>query len=322
MTTVSRSIGPWLARRVLGGVLTIGVASVVIYGSLRLVPGDQAATLAGGRRLSAEQVEALRERYGLDDPFLTSYGRWIAGVLRGDLGISTVYQDSVGTLLSSRLGISVALIVYSATLTVLLGLAVALLGAVRGGAVGRFTTALTSGAVATPPFVAAIVLLSVFSVQLGWFPVTGAGEGFLDRLWHLTLPALSMALVAFGVLARVAQASFTEQLRREHVEVARSRGIGTAAIVRRHVVRNSLGPVLTLVGLLVAALFVGTAVVETAYGINGIGSFLVSSVSRQDFPVVQAISLIAVTLFVLMSLVVDLLMPVVDPGVQKERVRA
>ncbi|MGY1813579.1 ABC transporter permease [Blastococcus sp. SYSU D00820] len=319
---MARSTGPWLARRLAGGLLTIAVASVVIYGSLRLVPGDPADALAAGRRLSPEQLDALRERYRLDDPFLTGYWHWITDVLRGDLGISAVYQDSVNTLLGARLGISAALIAYAAGMTVALGLAVALVGAVRGGGVARLTTVLTSGAVATPPFVAAVVLLSVFAVQLGWFPVTGAGDGLVDRIWHLTLPALSMALVAFGVLARVAQASFTEQLRREHVEVARSRGVGTAAIIRRHVVRNSLGPVLTLVGLLVASLFVGTAVVETAYGINGIGSFLVSSVGRQDFPVVQAISLLAVTLFVVMSLLVDLVMPVVDPGVQKERARA
>ncbi|MGY1807051.1 ABC transporter permease [Blastococcus sp. SYSU D00669] len=313
------STGAQLARRLVGGVLTVAVASVVIYGSLRLVPGDPATVLAAGRRLSPEQLDALRERYDLDAPFLTGYLNWITDVLTGDLGTSSVYQDGVGTLLAARLPVSVFLISYSVVLTVLLGLAVALVGAVRGGAVGRLTTVLTSGAVATPPFVAAVVLLSVFAVQLGWFPVTGAGDGFLDRLWHLTLPALAMALVAFGVLARVAQASFVEQLRREHVEVARSRGVRSADIVRRHVVRNSLGPVLTLVGLLVASLFVGTAVVETAFGINGIGSFLVSSVNQQDFPVVQAISLIAVTLFVLLSTLVDLLLPVVDPGMRKER---
>ena len=316
---MSRSIGPWLARRLFGGVLTIGVASLVIYGSLRLVPGDPAAVLAAGRRLSPEQLDALRERYNLDEPFLSGYADWITGVLHGDLGTSSVYQDSVNTLIASRLPVSAFLIVYSAVLTVLLGLAVAIVGAVRGGGVARLTTALTSGAVATPPFVAAVVLLSVFAVQLGWFPVTGAGEGFLDRLWHLTLPALAMALVAFGVLARVAQATFVEQLRREHVEVARSRGVRTAAIFRRHVFRNSLGPVMTLVGLLIASLFVGTAVVETAFGINGIGSFLVSSVNAQDFPVVQAISLIGVTLFVVASTVVDLLLPVVEPGMRKER---
>lgn len=316
---MSRSIGPWLARRVLGGVLTIGVASAVIYGSLRLVPGDPAAALAAGRRLSPEQLDALRERYGLDRPYLAGFADWITDVVQGDLGTSSVYQDSVTTLLAGRLPVSVFLIGYSAVLTVVLGLAIALVGAVRGGGVARLTTALTSGAVATPPFVAAVVLLSVFAVQLGWFPVTGAGEGFPDRLRHLTLPALAMALVAFGVLARVAQATFVEHLRREHVEVARSRGVRPADIIRRHVVRNSLGPVLTLVGLLVASLFVGTAVVETAFGINGIGSFLVSSVNRQDFPVVQAIALLGVTLFVVTSTVVDLLLPLIDPGMRKER---
>jgi peptide/nickel transport system permease protein len=316
---MSRSTGPWLARRLLGGLLTIGVASVVIYGSLRAVPGDPAAVLAAGRRLSPEQLDALREQYHLDDPFLTGFWNWITDVLHGDLGTSSVYRDSVNTLLAARLPVSAFLIVYSAALTILLGLAVAIVGATRGGGVARLTTGLTSGAVATPPFVASVVLLSVFAVELGWFPVTGAGDGFLDRLWHLTLPSLAMALVAFGVLARVAQATFVEQMRREHVEVARSRGVRSAAIFRRHVFRNSLGPVMTLVGLLIASLFVGTAVVETAFGINGIGSFLVSSVSQQDFPVVQAISLIGVTLFVVASTVVDLLLPVVEPGMRKER---
>jgi peptide/nickel transport system permease protein len=316
---MSRSTGPWLARRLLGGLLTIGVASVVIFGSLRAVPGDPAAVLAAGRRLSPVQLDALREQYHLDDPFLTGFWNWITDVLHGDLGTSSVYRDSVNTLLGARAPVSVFLIVYSAALTILLGLAVAVVGATRGGGVARLTTALTSGAVATPPFVAAVVLLSVFAVELGWFPETGAGDGFLDRLWHLTLPSLAMALVAFGVLARVAQATFVEQMRREHVEVARSRGVRSAAIFRRHVFRNSLGPVMTLVGLLIASLFVGTAVVETAFGINGIGSFLVSSVSQQDFPVVQAISLIGVTLFVVASTVVDLLLPVVEPGMRKER---
>lgn len=316
---MSAGTGRWLAKRLLGGLLTMVIASVVIFGSLRLVPGDPAAVLAAGRRLSPEQLDALRVRYDLDAPFLSAYGRWVGNLVRGDFGTSTTYQDGVGSLLAGRLGVSAALIAYSALLTVVLGLALALFGAVRGGASARVSTLVTSAAVATPPFVAAVVLLSVFAVQLGWFPVTGAGDGFLDRIWHLTLPALAMALVVFGVLARVAQASFTEQLGREHVEVARSRGVRSAVIVRRHVVRNSLGPVLTLVGLLVASLFVGTAVVETAFSINGVGSFLVTSVTRQDFPVVQAISMIAVALFVVTSIVVDLLMPLVDPGVQRER---
>ncbi|WP_219417336.1 ABC transporter permease [Pseudonocardia nigra] len=318
---MSHSIVSWLARRLLGALLTLVIASVVVYAALRLVPGDPAATLAAGRRLTPEQLAALRETHGLDESFVAGYLGWVADVLRLDLGTSSVYQDAVTALLASRLPVSAFLIGYSAVLTVVLGLSVAVVGAVRGGVVARMATVLTSGAAATPPFVAVVVLLTVFAVQLGWFPVAGAGEGFLDRLWHLTLPALAMALAAFGVLARVAQATFMEQLRREHVEVARSRGVGQGTIVRRHVVRNSLGPILTLVGLLIAGLFVGTAVVETAFGLNGIGSFLVASVARQDFPVVQAISLIAVALFVVVSTVVDLLLPVVDPRVRKELFR-
>lgn len=170
-------------------------------------------------------------------------------------------------------------------------------------------------ATATPTFVAAIGLLAFFSVGLGWFPATGAGTGLADRLWHLTLPATAMAIAAFGVLARVGNAAFTEELGREHVEVARSRGVSGAAVVGRHVVRNALAPMLTVVGLLFASLFVGTAVVETAFGLDGIGSLLVSSVSRRDFPVVQGIALIAVVLFVVVNTLVDMALPFIDPRV-------
>ncbi|QNG38744.1 ABC transporter permease [Geodermatophilaceae bacterium NBWT11] len=307
----------WVLGRLAGAAVTVVVASVVVYGALQLVPGDPLATLTGGKRLTESQLDVLRETYGLDRGFVPGYLEWVGHVVRFDLGTSSVYQDSVNTLLASRLPVSLALIGYAAVVTVVLGLGVALVSAVAGRRTATLATVLTSGAAATPPFVAVIVLLAVFSVGLGWFPVTGAGSGFLDRLWHLTLPAVAMAVAAFGVLARVGQAAFADQLRREHVEVARSRGVGEGAVLRRHVVRNSLGPVLTVVGLLLASLFVGTAVVETAFGINGIGAFLVSSVSRQDFPVVQAVSLIAVVVFVVISTAVDLLLPVLDPQLRR-----
>nr|BFE78362.1 hypothetical protein GCM10020093_009630 [Planobispora longispora] len=195
------------------------------------------------------------------------------------------------------------------------GFAVALASAVKGGLVNRVAGIVAAVTTATPTFVSAIGLLALFSVGLGWFPATGAGTGLADRLWHLTLPAVAMAIVAFGVLARVGNAAFAEELRREHVEVARSRGVSTAAVIRRHVVRNALAPILTIIGLLFASLFVGTAVVETAFGLDGVGSLLVSSVSRRDFPVVQGIALIAVLLFVVVNTLVDLAMPFIDPRV-------
>ncbi|GAB2505033.1 ABC transporter permease [Nocardiopsis aegyptia] len=312
---MARALTAWITRRALGALVTVLAASVLIHLSLRLVPGDPVLALTAGRRLTPEQLAAVREAYGLDQGPVQSYLGWIGGALRLDLGASLHYQTGVSTLIADRLDVSVPLVLYAAALSVLCGTGVALVSAVRGGAVDRIAGLLAATTTATPPFVAAILLLATFSVGLGWFPATGAGTGFLDRLWHLTLPAAAMAIAVFGVLARVGNAAFAAELRREHVEVARSRGVGGAAVVRRHVVRGALPPLLTVIGVLLAGLFVGTAVVETAFGLDGVGSLLVSSVTRRDIPVVQGVALIAVVLFVLVNTLVDLALTFIDPRV-------
>ncbi|TYB56989.1 ABC transporter permease [Nonomuraea sp. PA05] len=309
------TVAAWLGRRAVAALVTLLVASVLIYGALRLVPGDPVLAVSGGRRLTPGQIEALREAYGLNQGLVQGYLDWIGGVFRLDLGTSMTYQTGVTSLLASRLGVSGLLVAYSAALAIGFGSAVALVSAVKGGLVNRVTSIVAAVTTATPTFVAAIGLLSLFAVGLGWFPATGAGSGLADRLWHLTLPAAAMAIAAFGVLARVGNAAFAGELGREHVDVARGRGVSGGAVIRRHVVRNALAPMLTIAGLLVASLFVGTAVVETAFGVDGVGSLLVSSVSRRDFPVVQGIALVAVVLFVLVNTLVDLALPAIDPRV-------
>ncbi|MDX6741372.1 ABC transporter permease [Actinocorallia sp. A-T 12471] len=317
------SLGRRIGGRAAGALLTVLVASVVIYGALRLVPGDPVLTLSAGRRLTPDQIEALRQRLGLDRGFVQGYLSWAGGALRLDLGTSLTYQTDVSALIGARLKVSGLLLAYAATLAVVLGFGAALAAAVKGGAVNRAAGVAAAVTTATPPFVAAIILLSVFAVGLGWFPATGAGSGsLLDRLWHLTLPAVAMALAAFGVLARVGHAALAEAMGREHVETALSRGVGRSAVIRRHVVRNALTPLLTVAGVLVAGLFVGTAVVESAFGLDGVGSLLVASVSRRDFPVVQGVALIAVVLFVAVNTLVDLLVPLIDPRVKAGRADA
>ncbi|GAA2212866.1 ABC transporter permease [Nonomuraea monospora] len=309
------AVAAWLGRRAVAALVTLLVASILIYGALRLVPGDPVLAVSGGRRLTPGQIEALREAYGLNQGLVQGYLDWIGGVFRLDLGTSMTYQTGVTSLLASRLGVSGLLVAYSAALAIGFGSAVALVSAVKGGLINRVTSIVAAVTTATPTFVAAIGLLSLFAVGLGWFPATGAGTGLADRLWHLTLPAAAMAIAAFGVLARVGNAAFAGELSREHVDVARGRGVSGGAVIRRHVVRNALAPLLTVAGLLVASLFVGTAVVETAFGVDGVGSLLVSSVSRRDFPVVQGIALVAVVLFVLVNTLVDLALPAIDPRV-------
>lgn len=301
------------AGRIVAAAVTLAVSAFLIFVALRLVPGDPVAAVTSGQRLTPEQLDGLRSEYGLDEPLLTSFVSWMGGVLHLDFGNSFVYRTSVSDLIVSRLSVSAGLIAYAAVLTVLFGLGLGLFAAARGGIADHGTVVVTSIAVATPAFVTAIILISVFSVRLGWFPALGAGEGFTDRVYHLTLPAIALSFAAFGVMARIARSAFLDEKAREHVEVAESRGIPRRTVMRKHVVRNGLAPVLTVISLLVASLFVGTAVVETAFGIDGVGSLLVQSVARRDLPVVQGIALISVTLFVVTSTVVDLLLPSIDP---------
>ncbi len=306
----------WIASRLAAALITLFVASIAVFGSLKLVPGDPISAITSGARLTDEQKDALREQLGLNQDFITGYFTWFSGVLQFDFGRSFVYGSPVTDIVGARMTTSTTLVLYALLLTLIIGLTVALISALKPGVVDQALLAITSAFIATPSFIVALVLLGVFAVNLRWFPATGSGTGFIDQLYHLTLPAIAMALVTFGLLARVPRERFKEELASEHVEVARSRGVGMPTIVRRHVLRNSLAPIVTLSALLVSSLFIGAAVVETAFGVDGVGQLLVSSINRRDFPVVQAISLLSVTLFVVTSTIADLLMPLIDPRVR------
>lgn len=312
----------FIGKRLAALALTLWVSSVLIFGSLYLIPGDPAIFLAGSNKATPEQIDALRTEYHLDDPPVRRYLDWLGGALHGDFGQSLQYKESVGHLLESRLSTSLTLVVFAGVLILVGGFFLGLIAALKRGVVDRAILVGVSAAVATPVFVTAVLLLAVFSVRLGWFPATGAGEGFWDRLWHLTLPAVALALSLIGAVARISRSSFVDSLGREHVTVARSRGVPERQVVRRHVVRNGLGPVATISGLVIAGLIVATTIVETAFGLSGIGSLLQTSVARQDYPVVQAISLLVVAAFLVCNTVVDLLYPFIDPRVASWRRQA
>ncbi len=294
---------------------TLLTASFVVFGAMYLAPGSPASFLLAGRSASPEALAAINAQYHLDDPFLVRYFRWLGGVLQGDFGRSITYRTDVSRLLADRLPVTLLLITMALVLVVAVGLLLGRIAAVRGGAADSAVLVTTTFAVGTPSFVAAVLLQGLFAVQLGWFPSSGSGDGLGDMLWHLTLPAVALALYLTGMLARVTRSAMLEALDSEHVTVARSRGVPERQVIRRHVFRNSLGTVLTTGGLIVSTLLVCTILVETAFGIGGIGQLLELSTTTKDFPTVQAVSLIIVALFMVVNLLVDLLLPLVDPRV-------
>ncbi|MGA4545548.1 ABC transporter permease [Uniformispora flossi] len=304
-------------RRLLEMAATLLGASFVVFGAMYLAPGNPASFLLGGRSASPAALAAIDRQYHLNDPFIEQYLRWLGNILRGDFGRSIEYRTDVSHLLASRLPTTLLLVGMALVVVVVLGLALGWAGAVRGGATDSAILVGTTFAIGTPAFVAAILLQGFFAVELGWFPSSGSGsgDGFGAMLWHLTLPAVALALYLVGMLARVTRSAMLEELNSEHVAVARSRGVPERHVISRHVFRNALGAVLTTGGLIVSSLLVCTVLVETAFSVGGIGQLLELSSTTKDFPVAQAISLIIVGLFMTVNLLIDLLLPVVDPRI-------
>ncbi|MFH8574953.1 ABC transporter permease [Streptomyces zaomyceticus] len=302
-------------RRAAEMAATLLVASFVVFGAMYLAPGSPASFLLSGRSASPEALAAVNAQYHLDDPFAVRYLRWLGDMVQGDFGRSLTYRTDVSRLLADRLPTTLLLITMALIVVVTVGLLLGRISAVRGGATDSAVLVATTLAVGTPSFVAAVLLQGLFAVKLGWFPSGGAGGGFLDQVWHLTLPAIALALYLIGMLARVTRSAMLEALAGEHVTVARSRGVPERQVIRRHVLRNSLGTVLTTGGLIVSTLLVCTILVETAFSIGGIGQLLELSTTTKDFPTVQAISLVIVALFMAVNLIVDLLLPLVDPRI-------
>ena len=294
---------------------TLLASSFLVFWSLYLAPGDPISTLSGGRTLPPEAVQALQQQYHLEDPFFTRYLSWLGDLVQGDPGESFTFNAEVADLIAVRAGTTAMLVAMASLLIVGVGVTLGLVAGIRGGLLDKGILLATVIGQAVPSFVAAIVLIWLFAVQLGWFPAIGSGVGLAGRLRHLTLPAIALALAQLAYVARIARAATREEMGREHVETARARGLAPSQIARRHVVRNAMIPIVTVSGLTVAGLLTTTVVVERVFHLDGIGSLLVEAVVRKDFAVVQAVSLILVTAFVVVNTAVDLLYGVLDPRV-------
>ncbi|AYG79845.1 Glutathione transport system permease protein GsiC [Streptomyces hundungensis] len=294
--------------------LTVLVSSLAIYGAMFLTPGDPATLLVGGSRNPDPAVLAqIHREYHLDDPFIQGYWHWLSNFLQGDFGKSLVYRDSVARLIGARAGDTLALVAYASVLVLVGGTVIGTVAALRGGRTETLATTLTAGAMAVPTFVMAVLLIWLFAVQLPWFPVYGSGEGFTGTLAHLTLPAVALALSWIGYVAQVTRTAVRAEMRSEHVETARSRGVPERTVIRRHVLHNASGPVFAVSGVGIAGLIATAAVAEQAFGTGGLGALMIEAASKQDMAVVQAVSLIFVVVFVVINTTVDLVSAAFDP---------
>ncbi|GAB3120729.1 ABC transporter permease [Glaciibacter psychrotolerans] len=309
------SLSSYILRRAGGLALVLLVTSFVVFGLLYLAPGSPLAFVLGPRGGTPEQIAAVTAQYHLDDPLFVRYFSWLGDIVRGDLGNSIVYRQGVSDLIVSRLGTTAALVGLSTLMIAVIGIGLGLIAALKGGWADQIVNVVATLGLSTPVFVVGIALISVFSVGLGWFPTNGSGSGGLDTLHHLLLPAVALAVASAAYLARITRASVLEETGREHVQTAVARGLSGSVTVRRHVLRNALIPITTVMGLTVATLIAGAVVIENVFALDGLGSLLVRAIMQRDFAVVQAVILVLVIAFVVVNAIVDFLYTLIDPRI-------
>jgi peptide/nickel transport system permease protein len=310
-------VGLYVVRRVLSAIPLLVVTSFIVFSFVHLAPGSPEQVLLGGKNVDAATLQTIRDRFHLDDPFLVQYWRWLKGAATGDLGVSIVFNDDVKSVVGPRIVPTVELAAYALVIIAIAGLALGVIAGIRRHSLlDTAVSGVTLVGASVSTYVSGILLIAVFSVALGWFPVFGLGHGVGDRLYHLTLPAIALAIALSALVARVTRASLGQALQLEFVETARSRGFAERRVIGKHALRSALVPVVTISGLVFGFLIAGSVLVEYTFGLNGLGALLIQAVRTKDFAVVQAVTLLFTAAFILINLGVDLLYALVDPRVR------
>lgn len=296
-------------------VMSLIVASVVIFAVIEVIPGDPAAFMLGVNT-RPDTIAALRAEMGLDQPLATRYVNWVTGLLRGDFGQSWTYKTPVSDLISDRIWVSLPLAVYALILSTLIAFPAGIFAASRRGGPGDVTImGATQLGVAIPNFWFAMILVLIFAINLRWFSAGGfAGWGNpLQAMKSLTLPAIALALPQAAILARVMRSSLLDMLGEDFIRTARAKGLTARQALWRHALRNALIPVLTIIGLQFSFLLAGGIIIEQVFFLPGLGRLIFQSISARDLIVVESVVMLLVFTVIVVNFLVDLAYAAVDP---------
>ncbi len=306
----------YLIRRVALAVLVLFGLLVATFFIIHLVPGDPVRIVLGGRA-TPETIARVRHQLALDRPLWTQFSLYVSHTLRGHFGTSFTLDSPVAQIIGQRLGASAALIAYGMLLSLLIGVPLAIIAALRPNTWLDNSIRLgTTFTFALPGFWLGLMLALIFGLKLGWFPVSGYESGIVGILRTLTLPALALGLALAGVVVRTLRSSLLEVLQSEHIEATRSRGLGEVRIVGHHALRLSVMATLTILSVNIGFLIGGTVVLEQVFQLPGLGSLLVEAVEKRDYQLVQALTLLAGAAVVLASLATDVAQAFLDPRVK------
>ena len=314
----------YILRRLLLAFFCLFMITLIVFFAMRLLPGDPIIIYIGqSQQISAmdeEGIAKLRKEFGLDKPILIQYLKWVSGVIRFDFGDSIFYAMPVGTILWERFPVTVNLGLYAFILSTLLGIIAGILAAVRRSKLlDRIVTPLTYVGICVPIFMLGILMIYFFGLKLNWLPIIGYTSPF-DDFWmsikQAIMPVICLTIGALAATARLMRSSMLEVIRQDYIRTAWSKGFTERMIIMRHALKNSLIPVVTVLGLHLGFILGGSVIVETVFSIPGIGNLMVSSIFSQDYAVVQSCTLIFAVIVIFANLIVDISYGWLDPKVQ------
>ena len=316
-------MGGILVRRLLGALPILLIVSLITFGMIHLIPGDPAIAIAG-MSATPEQIANIRRDLGLDQPLLVQLVTWYANLLHGDLGRSLLLGQPVVQATLQRLPVTIALSAYALVLTLLIGLVSGIIAALRQNTwIDQAAMVVAMLGISLPSFYLGLLMIIVFAVDLRWLPTGGYIALTTDPLGWLatsTMPAIALALLLAGLLARITRSTMLEVLRQDYIRTARAKGLSNRTVVLKHALANALIPITTVIGIIISLLISGSVVIETLFSLPGIGQLLTQAVLNRDYPMVQGGLLITTALLVLVNIAVDVGYSLLDPRVRYDGV--
>ena len=301
----------YLIRRLIQSALILLGVSFITFFLLYVLPADPVRQIAG-RSATAQTVENIREQLGLDKPFVVQYARYMGGLLQGDMGRSYLQKTQVAELIWSRLPATLLLMAGAIVCELVLGLTMGIIAALwRGKAVDQTLMVTSFITVSAPQFVVSLLLLYIFAVKLGWFPIGGYGT-----FAHLVLPAVTLGILGSGWYSRMMRSSMIDVLRADYIRTARAKGLTRARIILRHALPNAILPVIAMIGIDIGIFMGGIVVVESVFGWPGIGQLAWQAIQRVDIPIIMGVTLVSACAIVLGNLLADLIAPLIDPRIR------
>ncbi|MBT5266130.1 MAG: ABC transporter permease [Rhodospirillaceae bacterium] len=309
----------YIAKRTLAVIPVMLVVALVVFLLLHLTPGDPAAVIAGDYA-RPEDIVRIRKQLGLDEPLYIQFSTWLWSVLRGDLGVSIFSNMPVSKLIGQRLEPTLALSVSTILFSVLIAVPMGVWAAWRSGTwVDRSIMVFAVLGFSVPVFVIGYVLIYVFSLKFGWFPVQGykaIGDGFLPFLRSIALPTIALGVVYVALIARISRASMLEVLNEDYIRTARAKGQVERKVMMRHALKNAAVPIITIIGIGIALLIGGVVVTESVFNIPGLGRLTIDAVLRRDYPIIQGVILVFSAAYVIVNLLIDISYSFLDPRIR------